>query len=76
VIRFLGGGIRFFSAGSLECFGDKGQTRVTEGTPMRPGSPCEVANHRSTLGPKQFVTQKIAEGVKVIKRRISPATSD
>ncbi len=74
VIGFLGGGIHFFSAGRLECFGDTGQTRATEDTPMRPGSPCEVANHRSCLGPKRFVTQKIIEGVKAIKRRISPAT--
>lgn len=43
VIRFLGGGIRFFSAGSSECFGDTGQTPATEVTPMRPGSPYAVA---------------------------------
>jgi GDPmannose 4,6-dehydratase len=43
VIRFLGGGIRFFSAGSSECFGDTGQTPATEDTPMRPGSPYAVA---------------------------------
>lgn len=43
VIRFLGGGIRFFSAGSSECFGNTGQTAATEDTPMRPGSPYAVA---------------------------------
>ena len=43
VIRFLGGGIRFFSAGSSECFGDTGQTPATEDTPMRPCSPYAVA---------------------------------
>jgi len=43
VIRFLGGGIRFFSAGSSECFGDTGQLPATEDTPMRPGSPYAVA---------------------------------
>ena len=43
VIRFLGGGIRFFSAGSSECFGDTGQAPATEDTPMRPGSPYAVA---------------------------------
>jgi GDPmannose 4,6-dehydratase len=43
VIRYLGGGIRFFSAGSSECFGDTGQTPATEDTPMRPGSPYAVA---------------------------------
>jgi GDPmannose 4,6-dehydratase len=43
VIRFLGGGIRFFSAGSSECFGDTGQSPATEDTPMRPCSPYAVA---------------------------------
>jgi GDPmannose 4,6-dehydratase len=43
VIRFLGGGIRFFSAGSSECFGNTGQTPATEDTSMRPGSPYAVA---------------------------------
>jgi GDPmannose 4,6-dehydratase len=43
VIRFLGGGIRFFSAGSSECFGDTGQTPATEATPLRPRSPYAVA---------------------------------
>ncbi len=43
VIRFLGSGIRFFSAGSSECFGDTGQAPATEDTPMRPGSPYAVA---------------------------------
>jgi GDPmannose 4,6-dehydratase len=43
VIRFLGGGIRFFSAGSSECFDDTGQTPATEDMPMRPGSPYAVA---------------------------------
>jgi GDPmannose 4,6-dehydratase len=43
VIRFLGGGIRFFSAGSSECFGDTGKRPATEDTSMRPGSPYAVA---------------------------------
>jgi hypothetical protein len=30
VIRFLGAGIRFYCAGSSECFGDTGQTPATE----------------------------------------------
>ena len=29
VIRYLGSGIRFFTAGSSECFGDTGQTAAT-----------------------------------------------
>ena len=43
VIRYLGGGIRFFSAGSSECFGQIGDEPATEVTPMRPRSPYAVA---------------------------------
>ena len=43
VIRYLGGGIRFFSAGSSECFGQTGQEPATENTPLRPRSPYAVA---------------------------------
>jgi len=43
VIRYLGGGIRFFNAGSSECFGDTGELKATEETPMRPRSPYAVA---------------------------------
>lgn len=43
VIRYLGCGIRFFTAGSSECFGDTGQTAATENTPLRPRSPYAVA---------------------------------
>ena len=43
VIRYLGGGIRFFSAGSSECFGDTGQSPATESTPLQPRSPYAVA---------------------------------
>jgi GDPmannose 4,6-dehydratase len=43
VIRYLGGGIRFFSAGSSECFGQTGETPATEETPLRPRSPYAVA---------------------------------
>lgn len=43
VIRYLGGGIRFFSAGSSECFGPTGNTPATEDTPFRPLSPYAVA---------------------------------
>ena len=43
VIRYLGGGIRFFSAGSSECFGQTGETPATEDTPLRPRSPYAVA---------------------------------
>jgi GDPmannose 4,6-dehydratase len=92
VIRYLGAGIRFFSAGSSECFGDIGDTPATEETPMHPRSPYAVAkaasfwqvstyrqaygmfactgilaNHESPLRPSRFVTQKIIEGVKMIK---------
>lgn len=43
VIRYLGGGIRFFTAGSSECFGQTGIEHATEDTPLRPCSPYAVA---------------------------------
>ena len=43
VIRYLGSGIRFFSAGSSECFGQTGDAPATEDTPLRPRSPYAVA---------------------------------
>jgi GDPmannose 4,6-dehydratase len=43
VIRYLGGGIRFFSAGSSECFGQTGEKPATEDSPLRPRSPYAVA---------------------------------
>jgi GDPmannose 4,6-dehydratase len=43
VIRYLGGGIRYFSAGSSECFGQTGDTPAMEDTPLRPCSPYAVA---------------------------------
>jgi len=43
VIRYLGGGIRFFTAGSSECFGQTGEEPATEVTPLRPRSPYAVA---------------------------------
>ncbi len=47
VIRFLGGDIRFFSAGSSECFGDVGRIPATEKTPLHPRSPYAVAKAAS-----------------------------
>jgi GDPmannose 4,6-dehydratase len=92
VIRYLGGGIRFFSAGSSESFGQTGDVPATEDTPLHPRSPYAVAkaaaywqvatyreaydmfactgilaNHESPLRPKRFVTQKIIDGVRLIK---------
>lgn len=43
VIRYLGGDMRFFSAGSSECFGQTGGVPATEETPLRPRSPYAVA---------------------------------
>ena len=43
VIRYLGAGIRFFSAGSSECFGDIGDEPASEETPLHPRSPYAVA---------------------------------
>ncbi len=42
-IRFEGGNIRFYNAGSSECFGDTGELAATEATPFRPRSPYAVA---------------------------------
>ena len=43
VIRFLGGGVKLYNAGSSECFGDTGGTAANEETPFRPRSPYAVA---------------------------------
>lgn len=42
-IRFSGLPIRFYSAGSSECFGDTGVIAADENTPFRPRSPYGVA---------------------------------
>ena len=42
-IRFLDKPIKFYHAGSSECFGDHGQQAVTEETPFYPRSPYAVA---------------------------------
>ncbi|MHB1407411.1 MAG: GDP-mannose 4,6-dehydratase [Desulfitobacteriaceae bacterium] len=42
-IRFLAVPIRFYNAGSGECFGDNGGIICNENTPMRPVSPYGVA---------------------------------
>lgn len=42
-IRFLGRPVRFYNAGSSECFGDIGDVPATEDTPFRPRSPYAVA---------------------------------
>ena len=58
-IRFTGAPIRFYNAGSSECFGDIGTTPADELTPFRPRSPYavaksaafwEVANYREAYG--------------------------
>ena len=43
VIRFLGRPVRFYNAGSGECFGESGVAGATEETPFRPRSPYAVA---------------------------------
>jgi GDPmannose 4,6-dehydratase len=43
VIRYLGGGIRFFNAGSSESFGQTGEIPATEETSLQPRSPYAVA---------------------------------
>jgi GDPmannose 4,6-dehydratase len=42
-MRFLGRDVRFYAAGSSECFGDTGDVPADEGTPFRPRSPYAVA---------------------------------
>lgn len=42
-IRFIGRSVRFYNAGSGECFGDTGSESATEITPFRPRSPYGVA---------------------------------
>jgi len=58
-IRFLKQPIRFYNAGSGECFGDTGGAAASESTPFQPRSPYavaksaafwEVANYRDSYG--------------------------
>ena len=42
-IRYMGGGIKLFNAGSSECFGDIGNTPANESTLFQPLSPYAVA---------------------------------
>jgi len=58
-IRFIGLPIRFYNAGSSECFGDTGGAAADETTPFRPRSPYavaksaafwEIANYREAYG--------------------------
>ncbi len=58
-IRFTGAPIKFYNAGSSECFGDIGEKAADETTPFRPRSPYavakaaafwEVANYREAYG--------------------------
>ncbi len=58
-IRFLNRDIRFYNAGSSECFGDTGSAPANEQTPFRPRSPYavakaaafwQVANYREAYG--------------------------
>lgn len=42
-IRFINPSIRFYNAGSSECFGDTGGVPADESTPFRPRSPYAVA---------------------------------
>ncbi len=58
-IRFLGKPIKFYNAGSSECFGDSSEKPADETTPFRPRSPYavakaaafwQVANYREAYG--------------------------
>jgi GDPmannose 4,6-dehydratase len=48
-IRFLGQPIKFYNAGSSECFGDTGGEAANEDTPFRPRSPYGVAKAAAFL---------------------------
>lgn len=59
VIRYIGAPIKFYNAGSSECFGDTQGNPADENTPFRPRSPYgvakatafwEVANYREAYG--------------------------
>ena len=59
VMRFIGLPIKFYSAGSSECFGNTGERPADEFTPFRPRSPYavakstafwQVANYREAYG--------------------------
>ncbi|HPC05006.1 MAG TPA: GDP-mannose 4,6-dehydratase [Syntrophales bacterium] len=60
VIRFLGAPIRFYHAGSSECFGDTGGTEADESTPFHPRSPYGVAK---AAGFWQTVNYREAYGI-------------
>lgn len=47
-IRSVDSSIRFFNAGSSECFGDTGGSPADENTPFRPRSPYAVAKASAT----------------------------
>lgn len=47
-IRFTDPSIRFYNAGSSECFGDTGGKSADENTPFRPKSPYAIAKAAST----------------------------
>lgn len=58
-IRYTGGHVKLYNAGSSECFGDTGDKAADENTPFRPRSPYavakaaafwEVANYREAYG--------------------------
>jgi GDPmannose 4,6-dehydratase len=58
-LRFLGAPVRFYNAGSSECFGDTGDRPADEATPFHPRSPYavakstafwEVASYRDSYG--------------------------
>jgi GDPmannose 4,6-dehydratase len=49
VIRFVNPKIRFYNAGSSDCFGNTGFVAATEETPFRPRSPYAVAKAAATM---------------------------
>lgn len=53
-IRFTGKKVRFYNAGSSECFGDTNQSPADETTPFRPRSPYAVAKAAAFWGVSNY----------------------
>ena len=69
-IRFTERPIRFYNAGSGECFGDAGDTAATENTPFRPRSPYAVA--KASARPARPLATARAGRVRRTARRVPP----
>jgi GDPmannose 4,6-dehydratase len=65
-MRFMGRGMRLYSAGSAECFGDLGSRAADEHTPFRPCSPYGVAKaaaHWQAINYRQAYGLHVCSGI-------------